>query len=124
MEDPILRMYAIARNDIEMTPGKIAAQTGHAFVDAYIKAIEVDPNKCKLYNSDNHGTKVVLQANLQELFQIYEETIKSGIPAALIVDSGHIMPPHFTGAPIVTALGIGPVYRHETEFLTKYSLVK
>jgi peptidyl-tRNA hydrolase len=122
-EDKILRMYAIARNDLNMSPGKMAAQTGHAFLDTYVKAFQRDPDRCKLYNSDSHGTKVVLQANLLEIFTIYEHALSNGLSVALIVDSGHILPPHFTGAPIVTALGIGPVYRHETSFLSSYSLV-
>jgi PTH2 family peptidyl-tRNA hydrolase len=42
-----------------------------------------------------------------------------GIPHKLIIDSGHIMPPHFDGNPIITALGIGPCCRDEIKNITK-----
>jgi peptidyl-tRNA hydrolase len=122
--DPTLRLYAIARGDLEMTPGKLAAQAGHAYLDAFNKARDKIPKIAEEYLSDSHGTKVcLLSAGLHDLMQTYEAAMQAGIPCALIVDSGHVMPPHFDGSPIITALGLGPVTREQIGNLTnKYQL--
>ncbi len=72
------------------------------------------------------GTNVCLKAkNLNAIERAYEEAISAGLPCDLIVDQGHIMPPYFTGEPIITALGIGPCRRSDIEHITKrFSLVK
>jgi len=72
------------------------------------------------YKSDHHGTKVVLIADSEDQLRLaYEKATHLGIPASLIIDSGHIMPPHFDGSPIVTALGIGPARRSDIQQITK-----
>lgn len=114
-------MYAIARTDLHMSAGKLSAQCGHAFVDAFERA---PPERKQMYRSDGHGTKVVLGASLEQLMLIKEMCDYHNVPYALIVDSGHVMPPHFNGEPIITALGISPVYRHEVKFLKPLQLIK
>lgn len=104
-----------------MSSGKMASQAGHAFLNSFIRA---PPNRQELYHSDGIGTKVVLGASLMELEEIQLYCSKYNIPSHLIVDSGHISPPYFTGDPIITALGIGPVYRHEVKFLKSLNLIK
>lgn len=102
-----------------MSPGKQASQAGHAFLDAYLAAQEIRPDVALEYRGDSHGTKVVLRAkNQEQLLRAFEKAKAAGIPCALIIDSGHVMPPHFTGDPIVTALGIGPATRSEVARIT------
>jgi peptidyl-tRNA hydrolase, PTH2 family len=107
-----------------MPPGKMAAQAGHAFVESFLKCKELDPNRALWYRADGIGTKIVLEATLEEILELQKESNRLGYPSSLIVDSGHVMPPHFTGAPIITALGIGPLYRSESQLLSKFPLVK
>ncbi len=114
-------MYAVARSDLQMSAGKLAAQCGHAFVDALERA---PPHRKEAYQRDGPGTKVCLTGTLDKLLSIYTECMDVGIPAVLIEDSGHILLPHFTGEPIITAVGIGPVYRHEVKFLRPLQLIK
>lgn len=102
-----------------MPPGKLAAQAGHAFVDSIHRARERDPTRVEEYQSEGHGTKVVLEATLEELLLAHELAVQAGLSSALVVDAGHVLPPHFTGAPIVTALGIGPALRHEVQHITR-----
>lgn len=91
-----------------MPPGKLAAQAGHAFTDAVFDAWVTHPDDVARYR-DEGGSKVVLRArNLRELERAYEAARSAGLPCALVVDSTHVLPPHFDGSPIVTALGIGP----------------
>jgi peptidyl-tRNA hydrolase len=96
----------------------MAAQAGHAFMDAADACRKVDPGRLAEYCEDRHGTKVVLGASLPELEELYELAKDAGLPASWIVDSGHVMPPHFDGSPIVTAVGIGPARRHECHHIT------
>lgn len=99
-----------------MPAGKSASQAGHAFLDAFLTApLEI----ASKYRTDRHGTKVVLVAEDEvALRQAYIQAQELGLPCALVIDSGHIMPPHFDGSPILTALGIGPVTREQAEPVT------
>lgn len=114
------------RGDLDMTSGKLAAMSGHAFLDAYVDAHDRDPELCREYRGENHGTKVCLKArNLTHLERLYEEAKQAGLPCALVINSGHIHPPHFTGEPIAVALGIGPCRRDQINHITRrLSLVK
>lgn len=112
-------MYAIVRADLEMSPGKLAAQTGHAFLDTFDLCRKEYPDRAARYHDGCHGTKVVLAVrDLDELRWIHEQARMEGLPATMIVDSGHVMPPHFDGSEICTAVGIGPVLRHEIQHIT------
>ena len=117
--DPTLRLYAIVRSDLDMSKGKLAAQAGHAYLNSYLKCLEIDPQLAKEYQRDGIGTKVCLKAPFNKLQTAYEIAIEEGLPCDLIIDSGHIMPPHFDGTPTVTALGIGPILRKDIQHITK-----
>lgn len=92
-----------------MSIGKLAAQAGHAYLDAFLAA---PPDLTALYRTDGHGTKVCLAArSLDELLLAKELASLHDVPHAFVVDSGHVHPPHFDGSPITTALGLGPVTR-------------
>lgn len=115
--DNTLRLYAIVRSDLEMPAGKLAAQAGHAFLESFLVA---DEETAKEYRADGVGTKITLQArSLDDLLWAQYHCERRGIPCALIVDEGHVMPPHFDGSPVVTALGIGPIRRkNNTSIIT------
>lgn len=103
-----------------MSSGKLAAQAGHAFLDAFHVASRDRPEIATEYHNGRHGTKVVLGApNLTTLMRVYEQAQLARLPCALITDSGHVFPPHFDGSPVITALGIGPVLREEIHSITK-----
>lgn len=100
-----------------MPIGKLSAQAGHAFLESYLKS---DSQIQTEYRSDGLGTKITLQArHLDDLLWAQYRCEQRGISCALIIDSEHVMPPHFNGSPIVTALGIGPVRREAISFITK-----
>lgn len=118
--DDTLRLYAILRSDLAMPPGKLVAQGGHAYTDALDEARRRDPARAAAYDQPGGGTKVALAApSLATLERAYEACLAAGIPCALIVDAHHVLPPHFDGSPIVTALGIGPARRREVHSITK-----
>lgn len=113
-------MYAIYRADLEMPPGKMAAQCGHAFQGALAAARKLEPSIDSLYTGTGEGTKIILYArNLGQLLRAYRECTAAEFPCHLVIDRRHLLPPHFDGKPIITALGIGPVYRDQLQHIAK-----
>ncbi len=104
-----------------MPAGKLSAQTGHAFTNTLLFAQEHYPDTYKEYLTHKiTGSKVSLKAkNANQLIKAYETCLEHGIPATLVVDENHVMPPHFTGDPVITALGIGPCKPEDVKFITK-----
>lgn len=98
------KLYAIVRTDIKMPKGKMAAQAGHAFLEAFRHS---GKDELVAYCSNPPGTKVVLGGTLKQINTLYDRCQWLHVPCALIVDSGHVCPPDFDGSPVVTALGIG-----------------
>lgn len=119
--DEHLYVYAIARKDLDMPPGKLSSQLGHAYGDALEISREVRPDLHLRYrNNDNGGSKVSLYAkNENHLIKAYIELKELGIPCAIIVDRNHILPPYFDGNPIITALGVGPCTKPEAKQILK-----
>lgn len=104
-----------------MPAGKMSAQAGHAYGDVLDLATEVAPErKAKYRNRATGGSKVTLEAkNLNHLLRAYHEALAAGIPAVVIVDQNHILPPSFNGDPVITAIGIGPCTQAESRPITK-----
>lgn len=124
-----LNMYAILRDDLQMRqelPGKMVSQAGHAFVDSYEVAKLNRPEIISLYKGSGHGTKIaMLSPNLSQLISAYEKCLNLKLPCALVIDRNTVHLPHFNGDPIITALGIGPVYKDEISHITKkFQLLK
>jgi peptidyl-tRNA hydrolase len=103
-----------------MPPGKLAAQAGHGFLGAIQAARHSQSPYVVPYEADPPGTKIVLAAPcLDLLLQAHDRCLAAGIPCALIEDSGHVLPPHFTGSPIITALGFGPAPRDQVRGVSR-----
>lgn len=99
-----------------MSPGKTAAQAGHAYLDAGLICFETDPERFRSYKT-NHGIKICLKAKSEHaLRRAYDDARRLGIPCSLITDLGYTV---FEGKPTITALGIGPARRSEIESITK-----
>jgi len=102
-----------------MSPGKAAAQAGHA----YVGCLQFNPHHPLVaeYLSVPIGTKVCLQApTLRELIRAWSCAVQAGIPAFLVTDEGCLN--FFEGRPIVTALGVGPI-KGSAPFLRKFRLL-
>ena len=94
-----------------MPPGKLAAQAGHAYSAALLEAIRTgaaDPEALV----EAPVVRIALSApDLAALLRARDAARAAGLPCALFTDSGHVLPPHFDGSPVVTALGVGPCRR-------------
>lgn len=104
-----------------MPTGKLAAQAGHAYTDALLNCLDMHPDRVARYRKgENGGSKACLKAkNAHALAKLAEACEAVGAPHAIVIDSGHILPPHFDGSPIMTAVGIGPISRAEARQLVK-----
>ena len=121
-----LNMYALYRADLEMPPGKLSAQCGHAYLNAFEAALKMRPAITAHYKGTGNGTKICMYAkNLGQTLRAYRELQALAIPCSLVIDRGHVLAPHFNGQPIITALGIGPAYRDEiAHILKRYTLTQ
>ena len=109
------------RADLQMPPGKLAAQAAHAHAQTLIDYLARHPGHAALFRDlGNSGSRIVLLAkNESQLIRAHKEALDLGLPCALFIDSGHILPPHFDGNPIVTGLGIGPAPRDALRAITR-----
>jgi PTH2 family peptidyl-tRNA hydrolase len=102
-----------------MSPGKIAAQAGHAYLGAFLLC--QDPAILAEYHKDfpqSPGTKVCLAArNLAELLRVEQSAKIAGISTFRVVDSG--CENFFGGKPIITALGLGPATKTQIHRITR-----
>ena len=109
-----------------MSSGKIAAQAGHAYLDAGLDCLQNQPDRFSEYKT-NHGIKIALVAKSEpHLERAHEEAVRAGLPCALITDLAYFgYPEEMLGKPIVTALGIGPARRSEVDrILKRFQMMK
>lgn len=109
------------RGDLQMPAGKLAAQAAHAHAQTLIAYLMRHPERAALFNAQgSSGSRIVCIAkNAQQLLKAYDEAQRLGLPCALFSDSGHILPPHFDGNPILTGLGLGPAPREVLRGITR-----
>lgn len=114
-------MYAVVRRDLDMSIGKLSAQSGHAYTASLFDCIAKHPLDAERYRLGiNAGTKVTLYCrNEREILDLEEACRIADTPHALFTDEGHVMLPHFDGSPVVTALGIGPIRRADAKRLVR-----
>lgn len=95
-----------------MSPGKAAAQAGHAWVDVLLS--HPDWPHTAPYARLRPGTKLTLDGGCADsLLRMAERLDIAGLPHSLIYDESHVEPPHFDGSRILTALGVGPFPKGE-----------
>lgn len=104
-----------------MPPGKLSAQAGHAYTDTLLQAQKTDPSLVADYRDRGKGgSKVTLRSKtLHKLLRAYNEIRDLGIPCTVVVDQNHILPPHFNGDPIITAIGVGPCTQDQVRHILK-----
>lgn len=113
-------MYYFFRADITYSVEKFGAMAGHGFDLAMEAAMANGADPRPAYRGTGMGKKVIMSAkNLGQLIKGYELAKSKGIPAALVIDRGHVFPPSFDGDPIIVGFGMGPVYEDEVKDITK-----
>jgi PTH2 family peptidyl-tRNA hydrolase len=96
-----MKQAIVARTDIGMGEGKLAAQVAHAALSAYEDA---DERTRREWKGDGQK-KVVLKASGEAaLFELADDAERAGLPHAVVRDAGHTQLDPGT----VTALAVGP----------------
>lgn len=96
-----MKQTIVARADLGMGEGKLAAQVSHASLSAYEEA----SRKAQKAWKGEGQKKVVLQANGEsQIFELAEKARAEGIPHAVVRDAGHTQLDPGT----VSALAVGP----------------
>ena len=108
-----LKQCIIARTDIKMGKGKIAAQCCHASIEAFLKAQKKTPSIAEEWHATGMQKTVLKAGSEQELVELFESA-KRLFPAALIRDAGRTQIEPGT----ITAVGIGPAEERELDKLT------
>jgi PTH2 family peptidyl-tRNA hydrolase len=91
---------------VKMSPGKAAAQSGHATLGAYRRAKRLCPNAIRDWLRIGQMKITVKCPTLQELIELEEKCAAAGLNTCLIRDAGHteIEP----GSRTVLAVGPAP----------------
>lgn len=106
-----MKQAILARRDLGMGEGKLAAQVAHASLLAYERASESARTAWK----QDGQTKVVLRVESEtELFAIKEEAEAAGLPTGLVRDAGRTQLEPNT----VTTLAIGPAAADAVDAVT------
>ncbi len=98
------KMVIVARQDLKLSKGKLAAQVGHAAVDCALKAMKHDRRTFDAWHQDGQKKTVLKVQGEKEFFPLKMAAEAAGFSTALIKDAGHTEIPPGT----VTVLGIGP----------------
>lgn len=118
MPKPEWRLYAVVREDLRMPPGKLASQTGHAFLESFLVA---GAHRQEAFRSHGLGTKICLLAKgLESLLRLEAKLQYLGLPHARITDVGRNTT--FGGVPTISALGVGPLNQEEAAVLKRFEL--
>jgi PTH2 family peptidyl-tRNA hydrolase len=106
-----VKQAIVARADIGMGEGKLAAQVAHASLMAFEDARSSARSDWK----GGGQKKIVLQAdNEQTIFELAERADTKGLPHAIVRDAGHTQLEPGT----VTALAVGPAAETEVDAVT------
>jgi peptidyl-tRNA hydrolase, PTH2 family len=98
------KLVVVARKDLKLSAGKLAAQVGHAAVDCAMKAKRHQPAVFEAWYEEGQKKVVVKAENERQLFELKLAAEKAGLTTALIADAGHTELAPGT----ITVLGVGP----------------
>ncbi|AGB15777.1 peptidyl-tRNA hydrolase [Halovivax ruber XH-70] len=96
-----MKQAIVARTDIGMGTGKLAAQVAHASLSAYEKA---GSSRRREWKSGGQKKVVLKAASERELHELSEIADREGLPNAIVRDAGHTQLEPGT----VTTLAVGP----------------
>lgn len=112
-----LKQVIVVRKDLNMPPGKMAAQVAHASLEA---AMKTETSLMQAWMKGGSKKVVLSIKGKKELFQIKQDAENANLKTALITDAGHTVLEPGT----VTCLGIGPHKEEDIDIITgKLSMI-
>lgn len=112
-----LKCWLLVRDDLDMPAGKLATQSGHAYMNLAIQMIQRSSNsmypdfkdRISSYLNSGQAKITVRVKNLDALERALEECKAADIPCNSVRDEGRTI---FT-EPTITVMAVGPCYRDE-----------
>ena len=98
------KLCICVRQDLKLSPGKMAVQVAHASVSCAIKAKKEDPEWFNRWFAEGQKKVVLKVKDLTRLYLLKADAEAYRLPTALIADAGLTEVPPGT----VTCIGIGP----------------
>lgn len=96
-----MKQAIVARTDLDMGTGKLAAQVAHAALRA---AEDADPEARRTWAADGQKKVVLKAAGEAQLLDLADRARRASLPTALVRDAGHTQVEPGT----ITTLGVGP----------------
>lgn len=97
-------MVIVARKDLDLSKGKLAAQVAHAAVGCTLRAQKYARDDLESWLEQGQMKAVLKVASEKEFYPLKQAAERAGLCVCLITDAGHTEIPAGT----VTVLGIGP----------------
>ncbi len=98
------KLVVLVRDDVKMTKGKIAAQTGHAAVNCALSIKKRDPDAYDKWTLNGQPIIVLKIGSEMELFEFKAVADAQGINNSVVSDAGKTQVEPGT----ITCIGIGP----------------
>ncbi len=107
-----MKQVIIVRNDLKLPKGKLAAQVGHAAVEATLRSDKANIKEWR----ESGQMKIVLKVDDDMTLLKYNQLAKDeGLTTAVITDAGKTV----IAAGTRTCLGIGPDSEEKIDFIVK-----
>ncbi len=113
------KQVIVVREDLEMSPGKLAAQVAHGAVASAERTRKNQPEWFKEWLNEGQKKVVVVVKNEEEIRDLHDKTRRLGVPHEIIQDAGLTELPPGT----VTVLAIGPTPENVVDKITKKLLL-
>ena len=107
-------MVFVARKDLKLSAGKLAAQVGHATAECIMSAERKEPRMLDRYMRQGQRKVVCQVSDEKSLREVFAVAKGAGLVTSLIKDAGHTEIPPGT----LTVVGIGPGSRDEIDAIT------
>lgn len=98
------KLVIVARKDLDLSKGKLAAQAAHAAVECAFRAARHAEEELEAWLASGQMKVVLKVPSERDLYPLKEAAERAGLTTALVKDAGHTEIPAGT----VTVLGIGP----------------
>ncbi|MEM3851605.1 MAG: peptidyl-tRNA hydrolase Pth2 [Methanomassiliicoccales archaeon] len=103
------------RNDLKLSPGKMAVQVAHAAVSCTIQCEKREKELFDAWYREGQRKVVVKAQGIDEIYLLKEIAYKKGVIFSVIEDAGLTEIPPGT----VTCIGIGPGREEEIDPITR-----
>ncbi len=104
MKQMKFKLVIVVRDDLKLSPGKLAVQAAHAAVTCSLKCKKGNARWFRSWYEEGQKKVVVKVKGLEELHESKELAENKGLTTSMVIDAGLTELPAGT----ITCLGVGP----------------